>query len=126
MGITKYTQIFCCKYSRKTLTLCKRKEAFRYFIFNIEIINIDGIRWYLATDIAKALGNKNVSMMISNAKVSELEESLLPNLKKGSKQKKCFVSEEGLKKIICKSKKPKASILCQSLWLDIPMYTILK
>ena len=108
------------------MTLCKRKEAFRYFIFNIEIINIDGIRWYLATDIAKALGNKNVSMMISNAKVSELEESLLPNLKKGSKQKKCFVSEEGLKKIICKSKKPKASILCQSLWLDIPMYTILK
>ena len=64
--------------------------------------------------------------MISNAKVSELEESLLPNLKKGSKRKKCFVSEEGLKKIICNSKKSKASILCQSLWLDIPMYTILK
>jgi very-short-patch-repair endonuclease len=98
-------------------------QTFHFQGKEIQIKVIDNEPWFLAADIARALGVKDTSRMIEHARVKENEKNIFPNKTRGGEQKQIFVTRLGLKKVLANSKKPNAAQLSESLGLDMCIYT---
>ena len=83
----------------------ENNQTFHFQGKEIQIKVIDNNPWFLASDIAKALSVKNVSMMVENANVKETHTRIILNYTLGGEQKMLFVDEAGMYKILMKSRK---------------------
>ena len=83
----------------------EKNQTFQFQGEDIQIKVIDNSPWFLASDIAKALSVKNVSMMVENANIKEIHTRIILNDTLGGEQKMLFVDESALYKILMKSRK---------------------
>lgn len=81
------------------------KEIFEGHEFGY--LNKDGDVWFVAKDVCKILGIKNVTDAISRLKSTEKDDLVLTDIV-GKKNKHLIISESGLYKLIAKSRKPEA------------------
>ena len=81
-------------------------QTFKFDTTDITLRIVDKTPWFLASDIAKALGIKNVSMMVKNADLDENEKGIIGNDTFQGEQKMLFLSETGVYGILMSSTKP--------------------
>lgn len=81
-------------------------QTFKFDTTDITLRIVDETPWFLASDIAKALGIKNVSMMVKNADLDENEKGIIANDTFQGEQKMLFLSETGVYGILMSSTKP--------------------
>ena len=81
-------------------------QTFKFDTTDITLRIVDKTPWFLASDIAKALGIKNVSMMVKNADLDENEKGIITNDTFQGEQKMLFLSETGVYGILMLSTKP--------------------
>ena len=89
-------------------TISDRKSRFLFFIlaWGRQSKTLEGEPWFVAADVAKALGLGNSSMAVSKLDEDEKGISLIDTL--GGEQKLGIVNESGLYSLVLSSRKPEA------------------
>ena len=80
-------------------------QIFRFKGKEIQIKVVNNEPWFLVSDIAKALGNSDVSNMVKSANIKEKHKGTYGVRTLGGEQKMLFVDEAGMYKILMKSRK---------------------
>ena len=80
-------------------------QTFHFQGKEIQIKVVNNEPWFLVSDIAKALGNSDVSNMVKSANIKEKHKGTYGVRTLGGEQKMLFVDEAGMYKILMKSRK---------------------
>ena len=80
-------------------------QTFHFKGKEIQIKVVNNEPWFLVSDIAKALGNSDVSNMVKSANIKEKHKGTYGVRTLGGEQKMLFVDEAGMYKILMKSRK---------------------
>ena len=83
----------------------ENNQTFHFQGKEIQIKVVNNEPWFLVSDIAKALGNSDVSNMVKSANIKEKHKGTYGVRTLGGEQKMLFVDEAGMYKILMKSRK---------------------
>ena len=83
----------------------ENNQTFHFQGKEIQIKVVNNEPWFLVSDIAKALGNSDVSNMVKSANIKEKHKGTYGVRTLGGEQKILFVDEAGMYKILMKSRK---------------------
>jgi very-short-patch-repair endonuclease len=86
--------------------------------YNVEIVEVDNIKYAKAVDIGKVLGLTNIHT--STIKFNNKEKTKLKSKdNKGVEQMSTFLTEKGLKRLLCASRKHLSIDLCMEFDLNL-------
>ena len=94
--------------------------SLQQFDFNgntIKVVMVDGKPWFVAQDVCEILTVSNVSQACSRISKLDKQRFFLPTM--GGDQKKLVISNDGVKKLIGRSRKPQAIELARYLGLEV-------
>lgn len=85
--------------------------------YNINIVKQDNIAYFKAKDIGNLLEIKKISKTLLN--FTNLDKKIIKTQTNGGLQNVIYVTERGVKRIICTTRKPKSIMLAKELRIDV-------